>query len=460
MATQIIDSDFFHKGWGTQELRAIFEDKQRLQYWLDIEAALAAVQGEIGMIPKAAAEEIVACCKLELLDWEFMTKNLAETGHVLVPLVRALEKRCKDGLGEYVHFGATTQDVVDTGGVLAIRDATKILLRDAVRLEKALLSLAQKYASFPMAGRTHHQQGQPITLGLKFANWAAELRRCIERLKDMSRRSFVIAMHGAVGTLASFGDHAYPILQGMAARLRLGVPPTSWSTARDGTAEYLASMAVLAGNLGRIANEVLVLSRTEVHELHEPLTKKSVGSSTMPHKRNAMVCEMTVGQARIVHANAQVGFSAMIALHERDARCYRTDLLTLPETTMIVGRMLEAVIFIIENLDIQEKNITRNLDLLGGVLLSEAVMFRLADKLGKQTAHHILHDLTVDHDFAAYPFRQRLKDNPQIMSAITADELEDILDYGKYLGQSATEVKNTVIYCAEHAKTDAQYLNM
>ena len=460
MATQIIDSDFFHKSWGTQELRAIFEDRQRLQYWLDIEAALAEVQAEIGMIPEEAAREIAACCKLELLDWEFMTKDLAETGHVLVPLIRAVEKRCTNGHGEYVHFGATTQDIVDTGGVLAIRDATKILLRDAVRLEKALLALAGKYKSFPMAGRTHHQQGLPITLGLKFANFAAELRRCIERVKDMSERSFVIALHGGVGTLASFGENAYAILNGVAQKLRLGVPPTSWHTARDGTAEYLACMAMLAGNLGRIANEVLILSRTEVHELHEPLTKKSVGSSTMPHKRNAMVCEMTVGQARIVHANAQVGFSSMIALHERDARCYRTDLLTLPETSMIVGRMLEAVIFIIENLDIQEKNIARNLDFLGGVLLSEAVMFHLAKKLGKQTAHHILHDLTVDHDFKAYPFRQRIKDTPEIMAVMTEEELESILDYGKYLGQSENEVANTVAYCAERARTDRQYMDM
>lgn len=458
MASHIMNSKYFQNSWGTQEMRDIWDDDRKLQYWLDIEVALAQTQAELGVIPKEAAAEITKNAKLELLDMEFYRKDLAATGHALVPLIRALEQRCKDGLGEYVHFGATTQDILDTASMMAMRDSVKILMRDSVRLEKAILVNAEKYIDLPMAGRTHHQQGLPITLGLKFANWAAELRRDMERMKEMSKRCYVIMLHGGAGTLAGFGDKAYPTIQGVAKRLGLQVPQTCWANARDYIAEYTCVLGILAGTLGRIANEIFALSKSELYELHEPLSKSNVGSSTMPHKRNAAVCEMAVAQSKIVHANVVIGLNSMICEHERDCRIWRLDLHNLPENTILTGKMLDAMIKINEGLQVYEDNIARNLDMLGGLILSEAVMFYLSDKLGKQTAHHLLHDITMPAKDDKRTFRQRLLDTPEIAKVLSPAQLEELLDYSKYLGQSQNEVRNTLAYCKEASKNDAEYL--
>ena len=458
MSSHIMDSKYFRNSWGTQEMRDIFEDDRKLSYWLEVEVALAQTQATLGIIPKEAAEEIEACAKIDLLDMEFYKKDLAATGHALVPLLRAVEQRCKNGFGEYVHFGATTQDILDTGSVLAMRDATKILIRDAARLEKALLGHAEKYIRLPMAGRTHHQQGLPITLGLKFANFAAELRRDLDRIKDMIKRCSIVMLHGGAGTLAGFGDKAYPTIEGVAKRLGLAVPLTCWANARDTIAEYLCVLGILAGTLARLANEIFSLSASEVYELHEPLSKQNVGSSTMPHKRNAAVCEMTVAQSRIVHANVVVGLNAMICEHERDARVWRLDLHNIPESSLLTGKMLDAMIKVVEGINVYEENITKNLDMLGGLLLSESVMFHLGQKLGKQTAHHLLHEITMPVKGDTRTFRQRLMDTPEIKAVITPKELEEILDYSKYLGESENEVRNTIAYCKKAAETDVQFM--
>lgn len=460
MATSIIDSDFFKDHYSTQEMRDIFEDAPKLQRRLDVEVALAQVQAELGIIPKEAAEEITAKAKVELLDLDAFKDDLAKTGHHVVAMVRAVERLCDNKNGEYVHFGVTSQDIIDTAIVLGMRDATRIFFRDAIELEAHILRLSEKYIDFPMAGRTHNQHALPITLGLKFANWATELRRCIERMKDMSERCFIILLHGAVGTLAGFGDDAYPILEGVAKKLDLGVPPNCWANARDSSAEFLSVLGIMAGCLARIANEIFVLSRTEVAEMHEPLSKNHVGSSTMPHKRNAIRCETAVAQARLIHTNAMAGYNAMINVHERDVRAWRVELLRIPESCVLLGKMLNTLVDIVGKLAISEKNITRNLDYLGGMILSEAVMFHLAEKVGKQTSHHLVHEVTMITDEDQRSFRQRLMDSPEIRKHMTVEELEGVLDYSKYLGQSINEVKNSIAYCKSKSVNDAQFLNI
>ena len=460
MATSIIDSEFFKDLYSNQEMRDIFEDKPKLQSRLDVEIALAQVQAELGIIPEDAAAEITAKAKVDLLDLDVFKDDLAKTGHHVVAMVRAVERLCENNHGEYIHYGVTSQDIMDTAMVLGMRDATRIFFRDAIALESHILRLAEKYIDFPMAGRTHNQHALPITLGLKFANWATELRRCIERMKDMSERCFVILLHGAVGTLAGFGEHAYPVLRGVAEKLQLGVPPNCWANARDTTAEFLCVLGIMAGNLGRIANEIFVLSRTEVAELHEPLSKTHVGSSTMPHKRNAVRCETIVAQAHLIQTNAMAGYSTMIGVSERDARCWRVEVFRIPESCMLLGNMFYTLLEIVGDLSVSEKNITRNLDYLGGMLLSEAVMFHLAEKVGKQTAHHLIHEVTMITEDDQRPFRQRLMESPEIGKHLTAEELNTILDYSKYLGQSVSEVNNCIAYCKEKSITDAQFISI
>ena len=440
----ILDSEFYKNGWGIEEMREVFSDRKRYQRWLDIEAVLAEVQAGLGVIPQEAAAEIAKKAKVELLDLDFVKEELAKTGHSLVPLLRGVQRICDGGLGEYIHYGPTTQDIEDTGMVLEIHDACRIIFRDLRRLEKAVLVLAERYKSFPMAGRTHNQQGLPITLGLKFANWGAEIRRDLERMKEIGKRLFVGMLHGGTGTMAGLGEKAYPVMEGVMKRLGLGVPVTGWGSSRDTFAEYQALLGIIAGTLGRIANEIFQLSRTEILELQEPLGKDYVGSSTMPHKRNAETSEFVVAMARIVMHNAGLGLQAMICEHERDTRSWRLDWHSIPESSIMTAKALQACVWVVEGLDINEERITSNLDMLHGMLFSEALMFHLGGKVGKQTAHHLLRDAVLAANTGGRTFRELILENTGIREHLPADELDSIMDYSKHIGMSVEQVEDVL----------------
>jgi len=450
----IIDSEFYKNGWGTEEMRNVFSDRKRYQRWLDMEVVLAEVQAELGIISAEAAEEIGKKAKVELLDLDFVKDQLAKTGHSLVPLLRAVEKVCDNSLGEYIHYGPTTQDIQDTCMALEIKDACSILFRDLIRFEKAILVHAEKYKAFPMAGRTHNQQGLPITLGLKFAGWAAEVRRNIERMKDIRKRLFVGMLHGGTGTMAGLGEKAYPLIEGVMARLGLEVPATGWGSSRDNFAEYQCLLGMIAGTVGRIANEIFQLSRTEILELQEPLGEHYVGSSTMPHKRNAETSEFVVAMARIVMNNTTLGLQGMIAEHERDTRCWRLDWHSIPESSIMTARALDACATVVEGLDINEERITENLDMLHGMLFSEALMFYLGEKIGKQTAHHLIRDAILAANTGDKTFRELLLEDPEISANLSREELDSVMDYSKHVGKSAEQVEAVVGLSRRLSQTD------
>lgn len=440
----IIDSEFYGNGWGTEEMRAVFDDRKRYQRWLDIEVVLAEVQAELAVIPAESAEEIAKKAKVELIDLDFVKQGLAQTGHSLVPLLRAVQQICEGSHGEYIHYGPTTQDIEDTGMVLEIRDACRIIFRDLRRLERAVLGLAGRYKNFPMAGRTHNQQGLPITLGLKFAGWGAEIRRDMERMKDMGKRIFVGMLHGGTGTMAGLGEKAYPIIEGVMKKLELGVPVTGWGSSRDNFAEYQVVLAMAAGTVGRIANEIYQLSRTEILELQEPLGENYVGSSTMPHKRNAETSEFIVAMTRIIMHNSGLGLQGMIAEHERDTRSWRLDWHSIPESSVMMAKALQACIFVVEGLDINENRITENLDMLHGMLFSEALMFHLGEKIGKQTAHHLIRDAVLDANTGNKTFKEILLENNEIGAHLSAEELDKLMDYSRHVGTSARQVEEVI----------------
>lgn len=455
----IIDSEFYKNGWGTEEMRNVFSDRKRYQRWLDIEIVLAEVQAELGIIPSEAADEIAKKAKVELLDLDFVKEGLAQTGHSLVPLLRAVQKICDGSLGEYIHYGPTTQDIEDTGMVLEIKDAFRIIFRDLCRLEKAILELADRYKAFPMAGRTHNQQGLPITLGLKFAGWAAEVRRDIERMKDTSQRLFVGMLHGGTGTMAGLGEKAYPILEGVMERLALEVPVTGWGSSRDNFAEYQSLLGIIAGTIGRIANEIYQLSRTEILELQEPLGKHYVGSSTMPHKRNAETSEFVVAMTRVIMNNASLGLQGMIAEHERDTRSWRLDWHSIPESSIMMAKALQACTVVVEGLDINEPRISENLDMLHGMLFSEALMFHLGEKMGKQTAHHLIRDAILAANTGNKTFRELLLEDPEIGRNLTKEELDSVMDYTKHIGKSAEQVDAVIALSRKQCVSDTEFLN-
>ncbi len=457
--SHIIDNEFYKDSWGTAEMRQVFDDRARYQRWLDIEVVLAKVQAEMGSIPSEAAQEIARAAKVEELDMDFIKAELGLTGHSLLPLLKAVQKRCKDNLGEYIHYGPTTQDIEDTGGVLEIKDASKILLRDLMRIEKAILGHAEKYKDFPMAGRTHNQQGLPITLGLKFANWAAEIRRGMERLKGIRERVFVGMLHGGTGTMAGLGENAWETAQKVMDRLGLALPPTGWGSARDTVAEYQVVLGMLAGSLGRVSNEIFQLARTEINEFREPLGEHYVGSSTMPHKRNPEVTEFIVAMCRIVMSNVQLALQGMVSEHERDTRAWRLDWHSIPESSIMLHKALTALTFIVEGLEIDEKQISKNLDMLHGMLFSEALMFYLGKKVGKQTAHHLIRDAILGTRNTSKTFKELLMDSPVIRENLSLAELDSVMDYSRHVGESSRQVMAVAALSARLSKTDNDFLS-
>lgn len=318
MASGVFDDALLKHIWGTDELRAIFNDANRVQKWYDFEAALALEQAGLGIIPRAAAQEIAAKARVENVDLEAIGAEIRRIKHPLVPALRALQARCKSDLGEYVHFGPTTQDVLDTGAVLQLKDAHTVFLRDIKAIGKELYRLAETHRATPMVGRTHAVQALPITFGHKCAIWLSEMGRHHQRLRELEPRLFVGSLVGAVGTMASYGPQAIELDRRVMKRLGLGVADISWHTARDRFAEYACVLGMLGATLGKIANEILTLQHNEIDELAEPFSEGKVGSSTMPHKRNPSTVEAAVAVAR---AALQRGADA--GVHADGARARR-----------------------------------------------------------------------------------------------------------------------------------------
>lgn len=452
----IIDHSFYRDSWGTAEMRAVFDDERRFQRWLDVWAALAVIQAEAGVIPKEAADEIATKARVELLDRDFIREDLQRAGHTLVPVLRAFEKVCEGGAGEWIHYGPTTQDVQDTALAMEMKDAWTILFRNLKALETACLEQADRYTSLVIVGRTHNQHALPMTLGMKLASWASEIRRNLERMKALPDRAFFIMLHGGVGTMAGLGPDAKSIAERMAQRLDLFYPPISWASARDGVAEFLSVLGICAGTLGRIANEVFQLSRTELGEVHEPIPDTMVGSSTMPHKRNAVRSEFSGTMVKVVMNNVTLGLQSMVVSHERDASVWRLDWHTVPESAIMLDRVINHMRTVVEGLAVNEAKIAENLDLTNGAIMSEALMFRLGEKIGKQSAHHALHEIVMEAAHAQKPFRQAVLESPALKGKIDPEELEAILDYRKYLGTAETQVEDTIALSKRLAASDPQ----
>lgn len=440
----IIDSEFYKNGWGTEEMRLVFEDHTRYQRWLDIEAALARVQAKLKIIPKEAAEEITKKARYEILDKEKIKENLKKSSHSLVPLLKELQRNCKNSTGEFIHYGPTTQDIEDTGTILEIKDACEIIEQDLKVISSLLVDLAEKYKELPMAGRTHNQQGLPITLGLKFAIWLAEVKRNLERLVEMKKRLFDGLLHGGTGTMAAFGEKAFEILEGVMEELDLNVPSVGWATARDNLGEYVNLLGLIAATMGKIGNEIYQLSRTEIGELNEPSHKGKIGSSTMPHKRNPESSEMLVALARIVINNTTLGLTAMMMEHERESMSWRLDWHTIPENSILISRILKSIIHILGGLEVNESRISENLDCLKGLLFSETLMLHFGKKVGKQTAHHLLYEAAIEARENNLPLKDVILNNDKLRTYTSSKELDEIMDYQKYIGKSRELVERAI----------------
>ena len=439
MQSTVIDSQVFGYLFSTDEMRNVFSDRAWVQKFLDMEAALAKAQGELGVIPKEKADIINEYAKAELLDLPLIGEYI-KSSITIVPVLKAFKKVLPDDAGEYVHWGATSQDVYDTALVLMERDAYEIIVRDMKECLKSALKLAKRYRDVPMAGRTHVVHAIPITFGYKAAVWADELGREIERLEGMKDRVFVGEMAGAVGTLASQAEKGLETQQRMFEILGLNVPTIAWHVARDNQAEFMSVLALCAGTLGRINHEIFSLQHTEILELEEPFFMGKVGSSTMPHKRNPAVLENVLALLRNVRGLAPTIVESMVSENERDWGCFISEWEAIPKACLLMAAALEKSKNILENLIVYEKHMERNLFAQKGLMMSECVMMHLATRLGRMTSHDVVYKACMEAYEKEIPLKDVLMQTKVVTDAFKEDEIDYMLDPHNYVGLAPTFV--------------------
>ncbi|WP_326644177.1 adenylosuccinate lyase family protein [Streptosporangium sp. NBC_01755] len=360
MSARIADSSAYAHLWGTDELRQIFEERARLQGWLDVLAALARAQAAEGFIPADAASIITDALRVDRLDLDRIARGTRETGHSTLGLIHELRRMLPEAAREHVYAGATVQDVTDTWTSLAMRAVGGIVWRDLRRIEERLLTLAVEHRETPIAGRTHGQPGAPATFGWKAASWADEIRRHLDRLREGAPRWLVAQLGGGIGTLVAYGDRGLAIRARFAAELGLDDPVISWLSARDRIAEFGNVLALVTGTLARVGEEVYELQRPEIGELGEPRPAGVVGSITMHHKRNPEGSEHLNTLARLVRAHAGVLMESVVSQHERDGRAWKAEWVALPEVCLLSGTALALGVGLVEGLEVHSDRMAAN----------------------------------------------------------------------------------------------------
>jgi adenylosuccinate lyase/3-carboxy-cis,cis-muconate cycloisomerase len=427
-----LDCEVLRDLFGSEEVRRVFDSRALVQGWLDAECALAEAQAEVGVIPEAAAATIKLEADASRYDLDALRAGIAESQHPLVPLIRALVDRCGED-GKYVHWGATTQDIIDTGLVLQVRRALNPIGQDLRRARASAAALSWRYADAPIAGRTHGQHAVPVTFGLKAAIWADELSRCAARLDDAAAGVLTGQLGGAAGTLAALGDAAAAVRSTFCRRLGLAESVIPWHTSRDRLRDLGHALAEIASAGERIAAEVVALQATEVGELAEPLGDGGVGSSTMPQKRNPMVSEYIVATARLVRGATSVLVGAPVHLHERDMGAWAAEWIALPQALILTGGLLEKLAFVLDGLVVDTERMLENLNLTRGQIMAEAVMMALAPSLGHERAHAVVAAASRRATDEQRDFSSVLRDDPDVGANLRVP-LEELLEPGRYLG--------------------------
>ena len=438
MPSTMFESAIFRDMFGTPAMRAVFSDEGLVERWVEVEAALARAEAKAGLVPPAAAEAIsaVAAGGIDL------GKLKAETdvvGYPIVGVVHQMAAQCGDA-GRYVHWGATTQDIMDSATVLQLRDALALVETDLAGLEAALAHVAVRYRDTVMAGRTHLQHALPVTLGYKAAVWLAMLRRHRERLRQLRPRVLVAQFSGAAGTLASLGDDGLAVQAALAEELGLAVPEITWHAARDGVAEAVGFLGLVTGTLAKIATDIMLLMQTEVGEVFEPFVPGRGSSSTMPQKRNPISCEMIVALAKIVRSNAGLMLDAMAADHERATGPWHLEWVAIPEAFIAASGALHQARFVLEGLVVEPAAMRRNLAATGGLIVAEAVMMRLAEATGRGAAHDLVYACCREALAKGTPLIEELRAVPAITRHLDDATLERLVDPASYLGSAGRMV--------------------
>ena len=434
-------------------IRALYKLENRWQAWLDVEVALAQAQAALGIIPEQAAVAIAKCADISLMDRARIDEGFARTGHTLVPLVWELGQLVGEPHGGWVHWGATTQNITQTGDLLVLRQAHQIFVQLLEDLLDALADLAEKSADMPIAARTHGQHAVPATFGLKVATWIDEILRHLERLEQAAPRIFVAMLGGAAGTYASLGEQGPAVQQGMGERLgmtSMRVPSRSIS---DHFTENVCVLAMLAATCGKIGREIYELMKTEFAEVEEPVPPGTVGSSTMPQKRNPKLCQDIIAAAADIRAQVPLALEAMQTEHEAD----RTTSLMIDtaesRACIATGDMLVRLVQVIRGLKLDPQRMRKNLDLSGGLIMAEAVMLTLGATLGRQHAHDVVYDAAQAAFVEHKAFGDLLSADPRVTERLDSADIIKLLDPTEYCGLSATLAREAVQRVRERHST-------
>ena len=431
-------------------LAGIFSEQGRLERYLEFEIVLAEVEAELGLIPEDAAREIVRIATLDTLDVNKLNADTERTGYPIAPMVRQLTAACKDDLGQYVHWGSTTQDVMDTGLVMQIRDALIHIEVDLKQLARSLADLAERHRDTLMVARTFGGHALPFTFGTKAGRWLSSVCRHVERLQQLRPRVLVGEFGGAVGTLASFGRHGAEVRKRLLARLELEEPIAVWHAARDTVSEAACFLGLVTATLGKIGHDVATLCTSDVGEVFEPISGGRDASSTLPQKQNPVYSGRVVANARVVASHVSLILDAARQDHERGPQGF-IEKMIVPEIFVLTGETLVTTRHIVGGLRVDEDRMRSNLEASGGVIMAEAAMMALSPHLGRLTAKDLVHDACERVGAEATNLATVLAAMPEVMECLTPDELAQTMDPSNYLGTVGEEIDHVVAHARKIA---------
>lgn len=435
MPALVTNSKIWGEMFGTKEMHQVFSDERTIQLYLDVEAALARSQSKLGIIPEEAGKKITQASKLELIDWEKLEKRTTIVGYPILPLVEQLSSAVKDGYGQYCHWGATTQDIMDTADVLQIREGLELLTSDLNGIADALVKIIKEHIETPMAGRTHLQHALPVSFGYKAATWLSGIDRHIKRLEEIKSRIFNLSFFGAAGTLASLGEENGLNTQiALANELGLNVPDVSWHSIRDNFCEVTGWLAIVGASLGKIAYDVMLMMQTEIQEVAEPFLHGRGSSSTMPQKRNPISSEIMLACSKLLREHHSSMLDAMVLDHERATGQWHVEWNAIPNSFIIASSSFKSARFLLEGLEVYPENMKKNIDKTNGLIVAEAVMMALAPHIGRQVAHDIVYDCCRQTIKNNIPFVDSLLADKNISKIFNENDLLEIVNPSNYLG--------------------------
>lgn len=445
MVSHVIDFLILGDNFGTKEMRAIWSEQHRLVKQVDVEVALAKAEGELGVIPAKIANLIVEKADASKLSIEKIANEAVKDKHSLMSTINALQEQIGEA-GQFIHYGATTQDIVDTATVLQLKESFAIIERDTKHIALELKRLAKQYQFLPMVGRTHGMQALPTTFGFKLAVWLDEFIRHLQRLSEIKQRVLVGNISGAVCTYASIGQLGSKVEERALTLLELNIPNIGWQAARDRFSEYASVIALISGSLGKIGNEFYNLMRTEINEVEEPFSEGKIGSTTMPHKRNPAALEGLASLTAPLLKSVALIHESMKVEHERDAMSWRAEWIALPEINLYISAQLQTALTVLKGLKVNAERMLANLSLQNGLLLSEKVMFEIGKRLGKQTAHKLVYASAMKAFEQNKKFKAVLLDDPILNKEFTESELDNWLNPINYLGSAPEKVQQVIDY--------------